>query len=140
MSEAKTIVDRVWQCIEGKRTGELGQLVDADCHFKMPGAEFRSLAGLKELLGAYLLAFPDLRHAVRSTIESADGVALELEVTGTHTGPMHTPHGTIPATGKRVVWESCDVVRIRDGKVTSWHVYHDNLPFMTALGLVKPAQ
>jgi ketosteroid isomerase-like protein len=77
-----------------------------------------------------------LRHHVRHVVEASDFVVLELEVTGTHTGPMQTPQGTVPATGKKVIWDSCDVVQVRGGKIASWHVYHDTMPMLTALGVV----
>jgi hypothetical protein len=48
---------------------------------------------------------------------------------------MQTPAGTVPPTGKKVVWESCDYIRVKNGKLASWHVYHDPNRFLTALGL-----
>jgi ketosteroid isomerase-like protein len=108
-------------------------------HFRMPGMSFKGAAALQQMLGAYLAAFPDLRHHVRHSVESGDTIALELEVTGTHTGAMQTPQGTFPATGKKVLWDSCDVVRVRDGKIASWHVYHDTVPFLTAMGVIPSA-
>jgi ketosteroid isomerase-like protein len=75
-------------------------------------------------------------HHVRHFVESEGAIAVELEVTGTHTGPMQTPQGTVPPTGKKVVWDSCDYVRTRGGKIVSLHVYHDSVPFLTALGLM----
>jgi ketosteroid isomerase-like protein len=46
----------------------------------------------------------------------------------------YTPQGSFPATGKKFVWDSCDVVRVRNGKVFTWHVYHDMVPFLMGLG------
>ena len=51
---------------------------------------------------------------------------------------MPTPGGLVQPTGKKVVWESCDYVGVKDGKVMSWHGYFDNVPFLTALGLLGP--
>ena len=136
MSEAKKLCDRVWDAIEGGKLDELVELVDADCDFKMPGAAFKGGEALRQMLTAYRTAFPDLHHHVRSFVESGDTIALELEVSGTHTGPMQTPQGTFPATGKKVIWDSCDYIRVRGGKIASWHVYHDTVPFLTALGVI----
>ncbi len=133
-NDSKSVVDRVWKIIEANQLDRLAEVIDGDCHFKMPGMEFRGLPALQQMLGAYLTGFPDLRHAEQSAIASGDSVALELHVSGTHTGPMPTPRGVVAATGKKVVWESCDVVRTRAGKVVSWHVYHDPTPFYAALG------
>ena len=136
MTQAKSMTDRLWQLFEANRFDEVSELFAPDCHFKMPGADIAGRAALVQMLRAYRAAFPDLRHSVKHCVESGDTIALELEVTGTHTGPMQTPQGTVPATGKKVVWESCDYVRVADGVIKSWHVYHDSVPFLTALGLL----
>jgi ketosteroid isomerase-like protein len=135
MTQVKQVTDRFWQLFESNQLDALDALIDPDCHFKMPGMDLRGSAALRGMLAGYRVAFPDLRHHVKSHVESGDTIAIELEVTGTHTGPMQTPGGTVPATGKKIVWESCDYIRVRNGKVFSWHVYHDPAPFMAALGL-----
>jgi ketosteroid isomerase-like protein len=139
MGEAKRLTDRVWQIIENNELDKLPEVVGPDCHFKMPGMEFRGVAPLKQALAAYLTAFPDLKHHVNHEIESGDTIAVELTATGTHTGPMQTPQGSVPATGKKVVWESCDYIQVKGGKMVSWHVYHDSMPFLTALGPIHAA-
>jgi ketosteroid isomerase-like protein len=136
MTQAKQLTDRFWQLFEDGKLEALDDLIDPDCHFKMPGNDLRGRAALKQMLGAYRTAFPDLKHQVKSHVESGDTIAIELEVTATHTGPMQTPAGTVPATGKKVVWESCDYIRVKNGRFLSWHVYHDSVPFLTALGLL----
>jgi predicted ester cyclase len=101
----------------------------------MPGAEMRGRDGIMGLLMAYRVAFPDLSHDIQSFVENGDTVAVEVIVRGTHTGPMQTPQGTIPASGKRVTWDSCDYIKVRGGKLVSWHVYHDPASFYAALGV-----
>lgn len=135
---AKKITDEFWALFEAGRLGELSERIDADCHFKMPGAEGRGRDMILGLLEGYRTAFPDIRHDVQSYVENGDTIAIELMVRGTHTGPMVTPDGTIPATGRQVVWDSCDYIRVKNGKVVSWHVYHDPAPFYAALGLTPP--
>jgi len=135
MAELTNLIERMWTAVEAGRLDDVEALLDPDCHFKMPGVELRGAGGLRQLLAAYHTAFPDLRHRVVHQVEAGDTIALELEVTGTHTGPMTTPHGSVPATGTRVVWESCDYVRARNGRIVSWHVYHDPTAFYAALGI-----
>jgi ketosteroid isomerase-like protein len=140
MQSAKQIVDQFWSRFESGDLASLAELIDSDCHFRMPGMEMRDRNALLGMLGAYRTAFPDLRHRQLHAIESGDTVAIELIAEGTHTGPMQTPQGTIPATGRKVTWESCDYVRLRDGKIFSWHVYHDPTAFFAALGLQPGAK
>ncbi len=136
MSETRKLVERFWKALESNELEDLAGFVDSDCHFKMPGAELTGLASIKPLLAAYATAFPDMKHRVKHAIESDDAIALELEVTGTHTGPMPTPQGPVAPTGAKVVWESCDYIRFRNGKISSWHGYFDSVPFLSALGLL----
>jgi ketosteroid isomerase-like protein len=132
---AKEIVDQFWIHFESGNLNALAEHLHPDCQFRMPGVEVRDRNALLGMLAGYRTAFPDLRHRAHHSVESGDTVAIELTAEGTHTGPMQTPEGTIPATGKRVTWESCDYIRIRDGKIFSWHVYHDPTAFFSALGL-----
>jgi len=54
---------------------------------------------------------------------------------GTHTGPLVGPGGTIPATGRAFSFPFCDVLRAREGKFVSHHIYWDNVTFLAQLGL-----
>jgi ketosteroid isomerase-like protein len=136
MTQVKQLTDRFWQLFESNQLDALDDLIDPDCHFKMPGMDIRGSAALRQMLAGYRLAFPDMKHHVKRHVESGDTIAIELEVTGTHTGPMQTPAGTIAPTGKKLTWESCDWIRVKGGKVLSWVVYHDSVPFLTAMGML----
>jgi ketosteroid isomerase-like protein len=68
--------------------------------------------------------------------ESGDTAINEWSASGTHQGPLETPEGTIPATGKQITIRGCDVVTVRDGRITSHRAYFDQLSFMAQLGLL----
>jgi predicted ester cyclase len=133
---AKAVVDRVWDAIESDDFDSLEQLAQPDVEFRGVGAQIKSAAELRRFIEAYKGAFPDLRHEVVEYVESGDTVALELKVRGTHSGTLRGPQGEIPPTGRQVVWESVDYVKVRDDRVASWHVYNDQMAFMVQLGLV----
>jgi steroid delta-isomerase-like uncharacterized protein len=137
MATNKETVDRVWELMESDRIDQLTEVLADDLDFFMPGFNISTAAEMIEMLKAYKAAFPDLHHDTVDYIEQDDKIALELRVVGTHQGTLVGPLGDIPATGKEVVWESVDYVRVRDGKVQSWHVYHDTIPFLTQVGLMQ---
>ncbi len=83
-------------------------------------------------------AFPDGKLAFGEQVFVEDAAATELVFTGTHTGPMMTPNGPIPPTGKRVTTHSVSILRMKDDLIASEHVYFDQLEMLTQLGL-KPA-
>jgi steroid delta-isomerase-like uncharacterized protein len=141
MGQAKALVDRLWVALETQRFEILGEICSPESAIVMPGGiRLRGVDQLAQLLGAYTAAFPDLRHEVVDFVEAEDKIALELRISGTHTGTMQTPNGPIPATGRQVVWESVDFVTVAGGKIASWHAYYDQLAFLAQLGLLpEPA-
>jgi ketosteroid isomerase-like protein len=141
MGQAKDVVDRVWAAMEAGELDALQPLLDPDIEFRMGPEAGKGWGFFRPFLEGYLRGFPDLRHEELDHVELGDTIALELLVRGTHAGPLQTPQGELPPTGRDVVWESVDYVKVRDGRIASWHVYTDSLAFMTQLGLVgAPSQ
>jgi len=136
MKQHRSVVEKLWQAMENGTAEQLSQIVTPDVEFRMPGATMRGAEELWSLRQMWWTAFPDLKHEISHSVEDGDTFSCELHVKGTHSGPMQTPQGTISATGKRVVFESCDYFRFRDGKVSSWHAYTDMLSFQKQLGLM----
>jgi predicted ester cyclase len=93
---------------------------------------------MRGVLLGYFTAFPDMRIEVTDAVEGDDTVAAETRFTGTHTGPMQTPAGEIPPTGRAVSFDSCDYIKLSGNRIQSWHVYLDMADFMAQLG-VTPA-
>ncbi len=65
-----------------------------------------------------------------------DQVVLEYTGHGTNTGLLHLPTGDIPATGRWGELRFCDVAKIRNGKISSYHTYYDTMTMLQQLGLV----
>jgi predicted ester cyclase len=107
-----------------------------DVEFVLPGGiTLRGRVEVGQFTQAMWSAFPDGRLAFRQQILPHDAAATEVVFTGTHTGPMNTPNGLIPPTGKRLILHSLSILRIEDGRVASEHVYFDQLEMMSQLGL-----
>jgi predicted ester cyclase len=94
---------------------------------------------LRQYTEALWAAFPDGAFSFAGRVVAGDAAGVELVFTGTHTGPLTTPTGVIPSTGKRVTLYSASILRFRDGLIASEHAYLDQLEFMTQLGLMPPA-
>lgn len=80
-------------------------------------------------------AFPDGKITIDRIIEAGDTVVVEYTGHGTHTGPMVTSGGTVPATGREVTLRFCDVNEVSDGMVRKQTTYADSGSFMAQLGL-----
>ena len=79
--------------------------------------------------------FPDSKATFHDAHVSGNTVILELSWKGTQTGPMVTPDGEVPATGKSIDMRAVQVQEIQDGKVASTRQYFDMATMMSQLGL-----
>jgi len=113
--------------------------VAEDAEFMTPFGVFTGREAIREFVGGMHASFSDWHHDVM--IEATgDVVAVEGTWTGTHSGPMTTPQGEVPPTGKRLTIPFAGIVRIADGRIASVHNYFDQMTFMGALGLMpEPA-
>jgi predicted ester cyclase len=72
---------------------------------------------------------------VDRVIAQDDAVVVEFTGRGTHTGPLATPAGDIPATGRSATLQFVDVYEVVGGKIKSQHNYFDSGALMAQLGI-----
>lgn len=111
--------------------------VAADCAWtNLPtGQSFSGPEGFRQNLEQWATAFPDGRAEDLHLIATDDYVVVEFMGRGTNTGPLATPQGELPATGRRVEMPLCDVHRIENGKITNGRSYFDMATMLRQLGL-----
>ena len=103
------------------------------------GTEFRG-QDIAMVASGMADAFPDIHRELFDIYAMNDVIVVELAIRGTHEGPLATPGGTVPATGKTIDVPCCDVFRMKDGKVTSFHCYNAASIMAQQLGLVGSSQ
>jgi steroid delta-isomerase-like uncharacterized protein len=108
-----------------------------DVVFEAPGgARGEGKAACVAFYSSWFDAFPDA-HVDVHALHVADDVAVEEGTfTGTHEGPLQTPGGEIPPTGRPVRIDYIQVLRFRDGKHVSFNLAFDRLLMLEQLGLV----
>lgn len=132
----RKLVERVYATMDAHRWDQIAELCSSDCDVSLAGApRLRGPAELAALCQGWYAAFPDLHHELVSYVEEGDRAAWEVHVTATHTAPMQTPNGPIPATGRRVSFDLVGMGRFSGGRAASWHAYFDQLGFLQQLGL-----
>jgi ketosteroid isomerase-like protein len=72
---------------------------------------------------------------VLDVVEGDAAAVAQIRVTGRHTGTLPLPDGEAPATGSPIAFEEAGVVRVRDGRIASWHSYYDSLELARQLGV-----
>jgi len=87
-----------------------------------------------ELFKGWKQAFPDAVGTVTSAVASGDKAALEVIWKGTHTGPLTTAAGTIPASGKTQVTPAGYFFTFAGDKIKEGHHYFDSLTLLEQIG------
>jgi len=108
---------------------------DAEYNEFGTGQTYKGKAQIRAANQGWMIAFPDAKAEVKTQIVTGDEVALEVVWRGTHTGPLQSPAGTVPATGRRVEVPSAIVATMRGGKVQSQRQYFNLASLMQQLGL-----
>jgi ketosteroid isomerase-like protein len=113
-----------------------------DSHWTVPGAELYGRDQLREWMQPFWQGFSNYLHTFTQVIESGDTVWAEGDWSGVNDGPLLSPDGEAPPTGKSVSfrfgmsvtgdWET--------GMANTVHLYYDQLDFLMQLGLApEPA-
>lgn len=80
-------------------------------------------------------ALPDSKGTIDNAYVSGDKVVLEITWRGTHNGPMATPKGPIPPTGKRVDVRACVVCEMAEEKTRVQRQYFDMATILEQIGV-----
>jgi len=85
--------------------------------------------GVRVVVAALRMAFPDLHYAIEDLVIGPDAVATRTTMRGTHLGDLF---GLAP-TGRRIEVGQMTIERFRDGKIVSHHRLTDEAALMRQL-------
>jgi len=140
MSDARRLAEAHYREMNEKDFSAAGDIFSPDVETIEPGSG--SLVGLEACVAhsqAFASAFPDVRMEVVSVTEDHDRVVLESVMAGTNTGPLQTPQGELPPTGKSVRLDLCDVYEAEAGRIRRHRIYYDQMGFLAQLGMAPGA-
>ena len=103
------------------------------------GTSFRGPDGARQFAQMWATAFPDGKVTIERAAASGDQVTVEHTGRGTHTGPLQSPGGDVPATGKSITLQLCDVFTIESDQVKSMRSYFDSVSLLTQIGVMPAA-
>ena len=129
---------RIYQLFSDDKLDDALELVTEDVEAVLVpfGQTFHGRDGFTGFMQGFKGAFPDIRISVTNQMATDDQVVSEFTARGTHTGPLQTPAGAIPPTGRTVDFIVCEVMRIKHGRIASLHNYQDAASIMRQLGLI----
>ena len=136
MSEARDLAEAHVRAFNERAWPRAAQIYAPDLEVAEPGGTTR---GIDDFIGhakGFAAAFPDSRMEVTIIVESGRHAVVEGIYTGTHTGPLATPQGQVPPTGRTLRLPICLVLEAAAGRIASNHVYYDQMTFAAQLGLL----
>jgi steroid delta-isomerase-like uncharacterized protein len=98
----------------------------------------RRAQGADQVIGlwqGWAKALPDSRCTFDNVVASGTTVTLELTWRGNHTGPLETPNGTIPATGKPIEVRACIICQVEGDKAKLQRHYFDMATLLRQIGV-----
>ena len=136
--EIAALDDRGMAAWDAHDTGAFVGLFADDFEFTDGSAPtpMRSREEIENYMGAWFTAFPDMRATETNRVVGEDSVAVEVEFTGTNSGPLMMGGQTIPATGRSVTGHGTYFAKARDGRITEFHSHPDVAEMMMQLGLM----
>jgi steroid delta-isomerase-like uncharacterized protein len=140
-SDNISIARRFYEDWNNRDFDHLATLVATDGEIVLVGSgtSFHGADGARQFALMWATGFPDGEVTIERAAASGDQVTVEQMGRGTHTGPLQSPGGDIPATGKSVTLQLCDVFRIESGKIKSMRSYFDSASLLTQIGVMPEA-
>ncbi|WP_457208064.1 ester cyclase [Nocardioides sp. P5_C9_2] len=137
MADNADLARRLHEAWNERSFDEMAEAMAPDATITIVGSgdTFEGADGSRAYSTMWADGFPDGKVTVDRVIESGDLVVVEFTGRGTHTGTLVTSMGEIPATGRSMTLQLCDVVEFKDGKVLSQKTYFDTGSMMAQLGL-----
>lgn len=136
---AHALVEKYLDCVKRGDVEGLAALYAADgvVHDPLSPEPVRGREAIAAVFAAFKRAIPDMEwRLARPLLEDGDRIAFEVEVTGVNGGPLVTPEGELPPTGRAVSVEMGLFETVNaDGLIAEERAYFDATGFATQLGL-----
>ena len=103
--------------------------------------DIKGLNAFKDYVTLLRTEYPDFKVTFDEVIAKGDKVVLRWTVTGTNSGPLQTPAGEFPPTGKKIRVTGVDIVSLVNGKIAEDWVFYNALDSYLQLGfMLTPPQ
>ena len=136
--DLKEVASSLIAAFNGHDAERLASLYTNDQVTVLPGAPepVRGRKNKEEMVAGYFRAFPDLTLEIPLVLVSGNHIVCAGYMKGTNTGPLVSPEGEMPPTGRRVEIRMAFILRVRpDGQIEEDQTYFDEAEFLKQLGL-----
>jgi steroid delta-isomerase-like uncharacterized protein len=137
MADNADLARRLHEAWNERNFDEIAEATASDATITIVGSgdTFEGVEGSRDYNRMWADGFPDGKVTIDRVVASGDYAVVEFTGRGTHTGTLVTSMGDIPATGRSLTLQLCDVMEFKNGKVQSQRTYFDTGSMMAQLGL-----
>ena len=137
MPTPQAVITSLYSAINTRNFDAYAQFLAPDCELRAKGGvHVRGVEACKAFDMGWVSAFPDCHITIEKLAADAASVMVECRFVGTHTGTLRGAAGEVPATGKPVDVTYMVAFALQGDKITSGHVYYDQLELFQQLGLM----
>jgi hypothetical protein len=111
-----------------------------DATFRTPDGTV--LKGRQEIIdfeNVFWTAFPDAKMTIVARVANGNIVMSEGRMTGTHDGPLQTPDGEVPPTGRKLDLPWMCIQEVDGDVCIRENAYFNQMDFLAQLGLLEAA-
>lgn len=130
--ENKAVVRRAWEAVSEGNLDVTEEVYAADCVIHEPDEDMHGVEAVKQFIGMFRKAFPDLHMTVEDLVAEGDKVTGRWTARGTHRGELMG----IPASGNQVTVTGITIHRIEGGEIAEEWEMPDNLGLMQQIGAI----
>ena len=139
-ADLKKLAEKVQKAWDNQDMNALVQLYAEDATMIMPGEPepIQGREAIEKNQAAFFRAMPDMSMEFTLILISGNHIVFEGIVRGTFTGPLASPEGDIPPTGKSAKLKFTFIAKVNaDGLIEEDRTYYDTTEFMRQLGLIE---
>jgi steroid delta-isomerase-like uncharacterized protein len=132
-NDPKAVARRFYEAVSPWTPEALDDLVAPNYRgFAGAGAD---LPQLKQSVGSFVSAFPDLKVEIRNLVCEEDTVGAWVTYTGTHQGPF----AGVPGSGRDIKIAGWDLFRVENGRIAELTSHCDVFTLMNQIGALPTA-
>jgi ketosteroid isomerase-like protein len=140
MSQNEDLFRKSIQCLNAQDATGFRALLAPDVEYLNPQGVYHGRDAAAGSFEPEWRAFSTGTHVIERLVETPTGVAAECSWKGTHDGPLATPMGEVPPTGREVTADYAIWVDVDAGLATRIRVYFDAMGYAMQLGLIPQPQ
>ncbi len=134
--EAGRIVEQMLEIFNAGNLALVDEILDPGFvrHDRALPEDIVSFEAFKTYVISLRTTYPDFKATIDEQIVKGDKIITRWTVTATNTGPLQTPMGELPPTGKAMSIPGAEIITVVNGKITEDWVFYNQLYAYLQLG------